>query len=103
MGKTRLELQTELETLLGSRNVYYQPPSSVQMKYPCIRYTWAKIKPDYANNFIYNYTKAYELTYIDTNKNSDMPEKILLHFPYISMGRIYASDGLWHFTFTLFY
>ena len=103
MGKTQPELQLELETLIGNRNVYYQPPSNIKMQYPCIRYTWIKIKPDYANNFIYNYLKAYEVTVVDTKKNSDIPEKLLLHFPYISLNKIYSSDGLWHFTFTLYY
>ena len=36
---SRLELQSKLEELLGSRNVYYQPPESLKMKYPAIRYS----------------------------------------------------------------
>lgn len=103
MGKTRLELQTELEELMGNRNVYYQPPSNIKMEYPCIRYTWSKIKPEYANNHIYDYTRAYELIVIDQRKDSTIPETLLLYFPYISMGRIFESDGLWHFTMLLYY
>ena len=38
MAKTRLELQSVLEQTLGSRNVYFQPPASVKMKYPAIVY-----------------------------------------------------------------
>ena len=34
----RLDLQALLEDLLGSRNVYYQPPESVKMNYPAIVY-----------------------------------------------------------------
>ena len=34
----RLDLQALLEDLLGSRNVYYQPPESDKMNYPAIVY-----------------------------------------------------------------
>ena len=34
----RLELQSELEKILGSRNVYYQPLPSLKLQYPCIVY-----------------------------------------------------------------
>jgi len=34
----RLELQEVLESLLGSRNVYFQPPLNLKMNYPCIIY-----------------------------------------------------------------
>ena len=30
---SRLELQSKFEELLGSRNVYYQPPESIKMSY----------------------------------------------------------------------
>ena len=36
--KTRYELHEFLCEILGSRNVYFQPPESVKMKYPAIVY-----------------------------------------------------------------
>ena len=42
--KTRLELQNKLEELLGFRHVYYQPPESVKMEYPAIRYSKSMIR-----------------------------------------------------------
>lgn len=41
---TRLELQNKLEELLGSRHVYFQPPESVKMEYPAIKYSMTGIK-----------------------------------------------------------
>ena len=38
MAKDRLILHDELITLLGSSNVYFQPPTSIKMNYPCIIY-----------------------------------------------------------------
>jgi len=31
---TRLELQNLLENILGSRNVYFQPPENLKLNYP---------------------------------------------------------------------
>lgn len=36
---TRLELQSKLVELLGSKHVYYQPPESVKIEYPAIVYS----------------------------------------------------------------
>lgn len=35
----RLNLHEEFATLLGSNNVYFQPPESVKLNYPCIKYS----------------------------------------------------------------
>ena len=42
---TRLELQNKLEELLGSRHVYFQPPESVKMEYPAIKYSMTTYLP----------------------------------------------------------
>ena len=44
----RLDLQALLEDLLGSRNVYYQPPESVKMNYPAIVYALEDIENTFA-------------------------------------------------------
>ena len=31
---SRIELQTILETIMGNRNVYFQPPANINMSYP---------------------------------------------------------------------
>lgn len=50
---SRLELQSELEKILGSRNVYFQPPASVKIKYPAIVYSRKSIDNNFANNTVY--------------------------------------------------
>ena len=35
---SRLELHALLVELLGSTNVYYEPPETLKMSYPAIRY-----------------------------------------------------------------
>ena len=34
----RIDLGNKLKEILGSSNVYFQPPDNLKMVYPCIRY-----------------------------------------------------------------
>lgn len=98
------ELQEEFCTLIGSRNVYFQPPASVRMSYPCIRYTRNPgADRRNANNKLYMSTDQYEVTIIDRDPDSKLPDKLMEHFPMCSFDRWYAADNLNHFVYTIFY
>jgi len=99
---SRLELHEELCKLLGSRNVYFQPPSSVKMKYPAIVYSLDNLENRHANDSVYTTNVRYSLTYIDTNPES---EKVLeiSKLPYCRFNRFYISDNLNHYTYTIYY
>lgn len=99
---SRLELQSKLEELLGSKNVYYQPPASVKMKYPAIRYSKAGLRPDYANNSVYRKLTRYEITVIDRTPDNPVID-MLMELPYCSYDRHYVADNLNHDTLTLYY
>lgn len=99
----RLELHEELCNILGSRNVYYQPPASVKMKYPCIRYSSDGNDVVHANNRVYKNVKRYEGVVIDSNPDSTIPDAILEHFEMCSLAPGYTADNLNHFPFTLYY
>lgn len=99
---TRLELQTLLEGLLGSRNVYYQPPASVQMKYPAIVYSRDDIENDHANNRVYAQHVAYQVIVIDKNPDSDYVKRVSM-LPMCSFDRHYVADNLNHDAFTLYF
>lgn len=99
----RLDLHEELCTLLGSRNVYFQPPASVKMKYPCIRYSSDGFDVVRADDKVYRYVKRYEGVIIDPNPDSITPEFMLMHFPMCDIGSSYTADNLNHYPFTLYY
>ena len=99
---SRLELQTKLEELLNSRNVYYQPPESVQMKYPAIRYSKKKIESRYANNAVYSSLDCYEIVVMDYNPDNPVIKK-LLALPLSSYDRLYVANNLNHDVITLYY
>ena len=99
---SRLNLQTELETILGSRNVYYQPPESVKMKYPAIVYSRKNIDNIFADDTVYTQNHAYELTVIDPNPDSEIVMKVS-RLPAFTFDRHYTADNLNHDVFRLYY
>lgn len=98
---SRIDLQTKLEEILGSRNVYFQPPASVKMQYPAIVYSRSDIVPEFANNGLYMYSPRYEVILIDKNPDSEFVEKILA-LPYCIFDRHYEAENLNHDVFTIY-
>lgn len=98
----RLELHEKLVEVLGSRNVYFQPPASIKMKYPAIVYERNDILNRHANNQVYNRRVAYTITLIDSNPDSETVVK-LSQLPLCGYDRHFESDNLNHDVFTLYY
>lgn len=100
---SRLELQTKLETLLGSRQVYFQPPETVKMKYPAIAYDLYQLNQRFADDTAYRRFPRYTVTIIDRNQEIDWVPAMLDAFQYCSVERIYYADGLAHYAFVIYY
>lgn len=100
---SRLELHEELCTVLGSRNVYFQAPESVKMKYDAIRYKLNGKDLKRANDRIYLNTNQYDGVIITRDPDTTIPDKLLGHFEMCSFGRPYTADDLNHYPFTLYY
>jgi hypothetical protein len=98
----RTELQTLLEGVLGSGNVYFQPPASLQMAYPCIVYARDGARSSFADNLKYRNYKRYQVTVIDRNPDSLVPDRVA-ELPLSSFDRFYVSSGLNHDVFTLYH
>lgn len=96
------KLQETLEKLLGSRNVYYQPPSTLAMNYPAIKYSKSDIDKRSANDKSYILTDRYEITVISKLPDNPVIEKIL-ELPMSSYDRGYKADNLNHDVITLYY
>lgn len=102
MGR-RLDLQTLLETLVPEGGkVYFQPPANVQMQYPCIVYNRDTAVTRFADNNPYRYTKRYQVTVIDRDPDSEIPDKVAL-LPMCLFQRFFAADNLNHDVFNLFF
>lgn len=102
MAKDRTELQTLLEGILGSRQVYFRAPENVKMKYPAIVYTRSDLNAVYADDAMYLLHKKYTVTLIYRDPDSDLPEKILA-LPLCSFDRHYVAENLNHDVFTIYF
>lgn len=102
MDDRRLELHEILCDVLGSRNVYFQPPENVKMQYPAIWYSRYDIANTPADNRPYKQSRFYQVTVIDPNPDSDVVTRIS-RLPMCAFDRHYASDNLNHDVFTICY
>lgn len=99
---SRQALQTMLEMLLGSDNVYFQPPPTIQLKYPAIVYSLSNMETVKADNDKYLMHKEYMLIYIHKNPDDTITETIT-KIPMCRFDRRYVSDNMYHDTYTLYY
>ena len=100
---SRIDLQTKLESILGSRNVYFQPPESVKMNYPAIVYSRDSIDTLYANDTRYKTTRRYQLILIGKSPDNGTVDDLLSELPMCSYDRFYTADNLNHDVFTLYW
>lgn len=98
----RQELQAKLVDILGSNDVYYQPPESIKLKYPCIVYHLADIRIDNADDVKYRKYSRYTVTYITKNAEDRFIDKLMDAFDYCSFDRTYSADHLIHYVVTIF-
>jgi|RifOxyD3_1024039.scaffolds.fasta_scaffold05774_3 hypothetical protein len=98
----RRALHDILVILLGSSYVYFQPPASIKMTYPCITYFLDTINTSYADSIKYKNKTRYTVTIIDKNPESEIPNS-LMNLEYCSFDRHFVADNLHHFTFILYY
>lgn len=96
----RLQLQTLLESI--AEHVYFQPPTNIQLLYPCIIYERDSAISAFANNENYRYVKRYMVTVIDRDPDSDLPDQ-LAALPLCTFNRHFTADDLNHDVFNLFF
>lgn len=101
MRNRRLLLSGTLHEVLGSDNVYYQPPETVKMRYPAIVYALDGIENVHADDEVYLRRFRYSVTVIDKSPDSTIADKVAL-LPKCHFNRSYAKDNLNHYVFTLY-
>ena len=96
----RLKLSEMLHEVFPSNNIYFQPPPTKQMKFPCIVYEFANYNTTFADNKPYQVNRQFRFTYIDSNPDTDMPDK-LIQLPHTVGERAYISDNMYHYPFRI--
>lgn len=102
MSQRRVEMQRMLEALLGTRNVYFQPPTGMKLQYPCIVYNLSDANDIHAEDKIYRRLYRYSLTYITKNPEDPMRD-LIDDLQYCQFDRFFTADNLNHFVYTIYY
>lgn len=103
MADHRIKLQQELCSILGTKNVYFQPPESVKLVYPCIVYELSSGATTYANDMPYTFQRCYQVTIIDKDADSKLIDKLAYHFPKCRFNDSFVYDNLYHYVYTIYY
>lgn len=98
----RTEFHNVLTNILGSPLVYFQPPPSLTMEYPCIVYERDNQSVQRADNIGYSWKQRYQVTYIDRNPDGD-PIDLLTELPLSAFSRHFVTSGLNHDVFSIYY
>jgi hypothetical protein len=96
----RLDLQKLLEEI--TTNVYFQPPTNIQLKYPCIVYKRDFADTKFADNEPYAHKRRYMVTVIDQNPDSEIPGKVAA-LPMSVFNRFYTVDNLNHDVYSIYF
>lgn len=100
---SRLELHNKLKEVLGNDNVYFKPPESVKLEYPCFIYNISDVNVRHADNIKYSRMKRYQILHIYKNPDEDLIYPIQDAFLYSRFSRHYTSDNLNHDIFEVFF
>jgi hypothetical protein len=96
------QIQSLLEEILGTSNVYFQPPESVKMAYDAIVYHRDLANTSFADNKPYRRKKRYSVTVISQDPNSSVPDKIA-DLPMCTFERFFTADNLNHDVFNIYF
>jgi len=99
----RKQLHDILKSIIGSNNVYFQPPESVKMTYPCIVYSREDIFDKHANDYNYIGMVRYKLTVISYDPDLPYYKNIVDTFPHCSYEQHFATSSLNHDVYTLYF
>lgn len=85
-----------------SANTYFQPGSSIKLKYPCILYEKSNEFSLYADNKLYKSDNEYRITIIDKDADSKLPDKLKAAFPASQFENFLVVDNLYHTIYKLY-
>lgn len=98
----RMKIQEMLKKHLGIKNLYFDPPRSIQMKFPCVVYDMENPVIQYADDRPYQFSYRWNITIIDRDgTKGEYYLRKMLELPYCSFDRKFVTDNLYHFIFTL--
>ena len=101
--RKRLEFHEQLCTMLGSRNVYFQPPATIKLHYPCIVYSAGEDPVRYADNNHYLKADCYEVQIIAKDPTFELFETFTSKWQYAREKPPFTADNLNHHNYTVYF
>lgn len=103
MEANRLELRQRLSNFMEEcgeiPKLYFQPPESVKLEYPCMVYHLKTLTSRKANDRPYHKMIAFDITYITRSPASLVPDRMLSE-PLFAFDRYYTAENLHHYAYT---
>ena len=81
-------------------HVYFEPPESVKMSYPCFVYHFTGYNAINADDGKYLKSEEYAVRYITKKADPPIP-KAFEALPHVSFDTHYVAENLHHFMFTV--
>ena len=98
----RQKISSVLHKLLGSDEVYFQPPENKKISYPCIIYTFEGLYTVPADNVKYMARPRYNVMHIYRNPDEHLRGEFLSSFLLVQHDRLYKEDNLYHEVYTVY-
>lgn len=106
----RLKLHEYLVTILGTRYVYFDPPESLRIQYPCIIYELDGMDTTFADNRPHRITRRYQVTVVmpvtndptERASQNAVSDKIAT-LPMCTFSRSFPADNLNHHVYDLYF
>lgn len=104
MARRSDELIDKLTELVDTGKVYFQPPASIKLEYPCFVFHRTDAYQSYANDSNYVFMPSYRVTYINRSEpDPEMIKKVKDAFRYCRYTGHGIIDNLHHDYFTIYY
>ena len=103
MEANRQELSGILSDVMASCDeepcLYFQPPETVKLRYPCIIYQLKSMTSIFADDDPYRTTIFYDITYITRSPISTVPMAFAKRHGFV-FDRYYVAENLHHYAYT---
>ena len=97
---SRLDFHNILKEI--TPNVYYQAPTNITMRYPCIKYSRNSIDNKYGSDEVHIQNRSYSVVVMDYNPDSEIVDKIS-KLKYCRHTQHYVVNGLNHDIFNIYF
>lgn len=102
LEERRLELHRKLVALLGSPNVYHQPPENLALRFPAIIYSRTDYDVAHADDIPYHVTRQWQVSVVSQEPSNAIVDA-LMKWPMTTFKASYVVDRMRHDVVNIYY